>query len=178
MNEQMITLVEIAGRMPKKTDLIAECRELGVHVADDWAGRPSVSVGDARSLVNGSLRSAHDHRIKEAEIRQQCKEWVRDRSAAAKDAADTAESRLRRRRAGKSDVFGAWGGLTPAEVAEARGAAYAHAGAQFERRHKRPGPYVNLAYVTPAEEGSIAAAVVGKLAGPPKAKIPAGPEVM
>ncbi|MFC9051813.1 hypothetical protein [Streptomyces anthocyanicus] len=175
MAEVLVTVQEIATATGRKADKVREeCTALGVTVRDDWAGRPAVTVDDARGLASGSTRRSREHVDEQARVKAACKQWVEDRTAAAMAGADAAEEKVKRGR-GRSFLPGAFvrqGEVSPAEIHAARREGYQHAGAQFERRNRRPGPYVGLIFVDSAEEGSALASAVGALRGPAKAQAP------
>lgn len=178
MSEVLVTLQEIAAATGRKADKVrAECSELGLTVRDDWAGRPAVTVGDARGLASGATRRAREHTDEQARVKAECTQWVADRTAAAMAGADAAEEKAKRGgvRSFLPGAFVRQGGPSPAEIHAARREGYAHAGAQFERRNRRPGPYVNLVFVDKAEEGSLMASAVGAVRGP--ARVSTGVEV-
>ncbi|MFG3493780.1 hypothetical protein [Streptomyces sp. NPDC047928] len=180
MSEVLVTLAEIKAATGRKADKVrAECAELGLLVVDDWAGRPAVTVVDARELVSGAIRKAREHAAAQDEIRAACARWEAERAAVTTAAADEAQERAERskRRPFLPGAFVRQSGPTSAEIHELRREAYRHAGAQFERRHPRPGPYVSLMFVDPSQEGSAVAAAVGALRGPAKPKAQPGMEV-
>ncbi|MFD0458737.1 hypothetical protein ACFQ2H_28615 [Streptomyces violaceoruber] len=97
MAEVLVTLQEIATATGRKADKVREeCAALGVTVRDDWAGRPAVSVDDARGLASGSTRRAREHADEQARVKAACKQWVEDRKAAAMAGADAAEEKVKR----------------------------------------------------------------------------------
>jgi hypothetical protein len=126
MSDPMVTVAEVAAAMGREpAEVEREAAELGMLVKPDWAGRPSLTVDDARGLASGEARSnlAHD-RGWQAHL-QACKLWRAARDQAARDAA-----RKVRDRAGR--------GVSPGMVAaEARRAA-TEAAEHYERTVPRP----------------------------------------
>ncbi|MFC8824941.1 hypothetical protein ACFT9I_06230 [Streptomyces sp. NPDC057137] len=156
-----MTLQEIAAATGRKADKVRdECVELDLMVREDWAGRPAVSVNDARALVNGSARRAWEHAVWEAGVKAACREWEAARAAAAEAAGAEVDARHAK----------SWRKKSPGEALSERREARVHAAAQFERTHKRPGRYVNLQYIDASEEGSRVAAAVGAIRGPAAAE--------
>jgi len=97
MAEVLVTLQEIAAATGRKADKVREeCSALGLHVREDWAGRPAVSVDDARGLASGTTRRAREHADEQARVKAACKQWVADRTAAAMAGADAAEEKVKR----------------------------------------------------------------------------------
>lgn len=180
MNEVLVTLAEIAAARGRKAGAVrAECAELGLFVREDWAGRPAITVDEARALVSGSARRAREDQRARAGVKAACARWEKDREAAARAGADAAQEKAKRAapRAFLPGAFVRQGEATPAQVHAARREGFLHAGAQFERRHPRPGPYAALAFVDASQEGSKVAAAAGALRGPAKPKPAPGGEV-
>jgi hypothetical protein len=183
MCDCLVPLDEVAEKTKKTIIKVREeCQELGLFIADDWAGRPAVSENDARALVDGSARRKHEHEQAEREHKVECEQWVVDRSAAVKRGADDAQERETRRALRRARIPGFGGPLSEAEIVATRHEGGKRAGEQYERTTPRPEfngsrEAVALMYVTPDEEGSLLAAAVGALRRTARIKAPTVMEV-
>ena len=88
MSEATVTIRELAAALNRKPEQVeAEAAELGMLVKPDWAGRPSLSVADARGLASGEARAAFDHEAAWRQHQVATKAWVEGRSRAMAEAA-------------------------------------------------------------------------------------------
>lgn len=176
MTDRLVRLGEVAEVSGRRVEEIrAECAELGLFIHEDWAGRPALNEDDARALVSGNARGTHEHWKAWQAHMAAVERWTQERAAAVQKGADEAETKARRRFALRERVTG---DFTPNELSPGAIDGFRHegarfAGAQFERRHPRPEfmgsrNAVHLMYVPESEEGSLVAAVVGKVKGPAK----------
>jgi hypothetical protein len=114
-----------------------EAAELGMLVRPDWAGRPSLTVADARGLASGGARRNLEHSRAWERHQHATRAWVEGRSRAASDAAQKVRATAGKRESGLVSL-------------RAREAAI-EAARQYEKRTPRPtfnGVYsVNLEYV-------------------------------
>lgn len=132
-----VTIDEIAKVMRAKPDAVAaEAKTLGLHVGEDWAGRPAVSPVDARALASDDARREREREKAAMSTRVACEEWVRRRvehvNAAYSEAVREAH------RAGKGGGSAQQGAR---EVAN-------EAGRHYERTVPRPDPKAeHLAFI-------------------------------
>ena len=74
--EAAVTLVDIAKTMKTTVARVeADCRDLNLHVGQDWSGKPAISVRDAASLVSGDARRGHDHAAAHGHWRAAVEAW-------------------------------------------------------------------------------------------------------
>lgn len=140
----MMSLQELAdaAQMPPAA-VSARLDALGIASATDWRGRPTVSIGDAKLLVDDveARKAAHD-----TEWQQHladCQQWMRERNAAVAAVAagaEKAEAKLRRKVARRGTLRRGDGSLVvaPGELAEARARGGAEAGTKFEATRPPP----------------------------------------
>ena len=107
-------------------------------VKPDRAGRPSLSVADARGLTTGEVRRLLEHNRAWEQHQRDTKRWVEGRSRAIAEAARAVQARAGTRGSGI--------------VSQAARDAAVEAGRQYEKHNPRPsfgdGVYsVNLEYV-------------------------------
>ena len=89
-----VTIRELAaalGRRPGQVE--AEAAELGMLVKPDRAGRPSLSVADARGLTTGEVRRLLEHNRAWVQHQRDTKRWVGGRSRAIAEAARVVPAR-------------------------------------------------------------------------------------
>ena len=98
----------------------------GVSISPDWAGRPSISVADARRLSEKARAAGEEHQLAWAQFERDRKQWVADRDVAVQAAMREAREDARRRGRGEGQVS-----------ASAREAGR-QAGEQYERTTPRP----------------------------------------
>jgi hypothetical protein len=80
VSDATVALVEIAAATGRDADdLGREAFAVGLSVLDDWQGRPSLSVAEARSLVSGEARRIADHEHEQRELARRADQWLRDR---------------------------------------------------------------------------------------------------
>lgn len=86
--EGSVTVKEIATLNKRTTvEVEDECRELGLFIGTDWAGRPAVSESDAHQIVSGEARrTREDARAWSSHLRS-CEAWVAGRDEAVRGAA-------------------------------------------------------------------------------------------
>ena len=88
MSDATVTLAEIAAASGRKAaDVEREAAELGMHVKPDWAGRPALSVDDARALASGEARRGVEHMRAWEEHQRATKAWTEGRTKAIYGAA-------------------------------------------------------------------------------------------
>ena len=138
MSDPTVTVAEIGAALGRKVERVErEAAELGMLVRPDWAGRPSLSVADARGLASGQARRNLEHSRAWEQHQRETKEWVAGRSRAIADAAARVRATAGKRESGMVSL-------------RAREAAV-KAARQYEKRTRRPsfnGVYsVNLEYV-------------------------------
>ncbi len=133
-----VTVREPAAAMGGKPEQVeAGAAELGMLVKPDRAGRPSLSVADARGLTTGEVRRLLEHNRAWEQHQRDTKRWVEGRSRAIAEAARAVQARAGTRGSGIVSL-------------KAREAAV-EAARQYEMHTPRPsfnGVYsVNLEYV-------------------------------
>ncbi len=142
MSASTVTVAEIAAAMGRRpADVELEAAELGMLVKPDRAGRPSLSVADARGLTTGEVRRLLDHNRAWEQHQRDTKRWVEGRNRALAEAARKVRSTAGTRGSGIVSIM-------------AREAAV-EAGRKYEKHNPRPlfgdGVYsVNLEYVEEA----------------------------
>jgi hypothetical protein len=139
----MVAVAEIGAAMGRRpTDVEDEARELGLTIRLDWAGRPALSVDEARALASGAARIDHDHQIGWQAHLAECKDWWAARDQAARDAARKIRDKARR-------------GMSPGMVAAEAGRAATEAAKHYERTVPRPRfngtTAAPLEYISPEE---------------------------
>ena len=137
----MVTVVEVAA-LGKPAEVEREARALDLTVRDDWAGRPALTVDEARALVGGDARREVEHAQGWEAHQRECKAWREARDGAAREAAAKVRAAARR-------------GAPPGMVsAQARQAAF-DAAEHYERTVPRPRfngtTAVPLEFVNPEE---------------------------
>jgi hypothetical protein len=101
MSEATVTIRELAAALNRKPEQVeAEAAELGMLVKPDWAGRPSLSVADARGLTTGEARRNLEHDRAWAQHQRDTKAWVEGRSRAIAEAAKAVRAKAGTRRSG------------------------------------------------------------------------------
>lgn len=165
--DSTVTVLEVAAARGIAPDAVVSlCGTLGLRLADDWAGRPSLTVPDARALV-----SAWELRSVEADRAWRAHEADRDAWVAARTAAvDAARAKV--------EADAGRGRISDGDMAGRQWAAGRHAAEQYERTYPRPRfngmPTLPLGFVDESQEGSVVARVAAAVRGP---KMPAGQEV-
>jgi hypothetical protein len=126
MTDVIVTVAEVAaatGRKPAEVEVEARALNLGVRA--DWAGRPALSVDEARALSSGAARVDHDHQIGWARHLAECKDWRAARDQAARDGARKVRDKARP-------------GMSPGRVTAEAGQAATEAAEHYERTVPRP----------------------------------------
>ena len=101
MSDSTVTVPEIAAAMGRRpADVEREAAELGLLVKPDRAGRPSLSVADARGLTTGEVRRLLQHNRAWVQHQRDTKRWVEGRSRAIAEAARAVQARAGTRRSG------------------------------------------------------------------------------
>jgi hypothetical protein len=163
-----ITITEIATHVRRKPETVtADLNSANVLIRRNWKDEPCILEAEAAHYVKGGYVRQLEAQEAQRKHNEAVSRWTERRRTAVVDAQKTAFDKAKRRK-GVSD---------PEAHHKARTAGW-NAGASFERLHARPSKHgpaksVALAYVDESEEGSLAAAVLGKLI-PEKSAPPQG----
>jgi hypothetical protein len=142
MSDPTVTVAEVAAAMGSKPEPVeAEAAELGMLVKPDRAGRPSLSVADARGLTTGVARRNIEHS-------RAWEQHQRDTNYGSKDGVGLSPKP-------PGAVQARAGTRRSRSVSQAARGAAVEAGRQYEKHNPRPsfgdGVYsVNLEYVEEA----------------------------
>jgi hypothetical protein len=100
--ESAVPLAEVAKVIRKsETKTADECRELGLLIGEDWAGRHAVAVVDAHALASGQARASRTRDAAWRAHQNATEKWEQDRQHAYETAAAAAHiSATRRGRGG------------------------------------------------------------------------------
>jgi hypothetical protein len=129
-----VTTGEIAAALGSPSWPVDLAAELGITTAPDWAGRATVTVDQARQLVDTHRARSAAARGEWADYERQCREWTAGRTAAVQDAYRQQYDKYER------------AGRTSASCAEHGREAALYAGRQYERNTPRPAYHGEVGY--------------------------------
>jgi len=87
-----------------EVEVEAECRDLGLFLGTDWAGRPAVSEVDAERLVSGSARRTREDEAAWSSHLALCQQWTARRDELVRSVQRDAELAAQRADRGGGDA--------------------------------------------------------------------------